>query len=83
MISMIKFLVLIPFLFSCAHHHKKHSDGGLVTVETALFQARSSYLLGCTQARVELKQQDAFNHCSSKADKHLEDLKGIMEQKLE
>lgn len=78
---MHKLLLIILFLFSCAHHRTERDD--LVTVQTALFQARSSYLLGCTEARVELKVKDAFNHCSDKAQKHLENLKEIMEQKLE
>lgn len=75
---MYRFLLLIVFLFSCAHHRVEKEN--FVTVDTALFQARSSYLLGCTEARVEMKAQDAFGHCSHKADKHLEDLKEIMGQ---
>lgn len=77
---MHKLLGLI-LLTSCAHKNLENKDW--VSVDTALFQARSSYLLGCTEARVELKGKDAFNHCSHKAQKHLDDLKSIMNQKLE
>lgn len=78
---MYKALLLLPILISCAHRpYSSPVEEDLVSVETSLFQARSSYLLGCTEARVELKEQDAFNYCSGKADKHLEDLKHIIEQ---
>lgn len=77
---MYKHLGLLLLLISCAH---KNQNDNLVSVDTALFQARSSYLLGCTEARVELKGSDAFNHCSRKAQKHQDDLKSIMDQKLE
>lgn len=72
-------LAPLSIFLSCAHSPK--SDN-LVSVDTALLQARSSYLLGCTEARVELKGKDAFVHCSNKAQKHLEDLENIMNQDL-
>jgi len=76
---MFKILILLS-LISCAHQSPKNKD--FVTVDTALFQARSSYLLGCTEARIELNEKGAFEHCSHKAQKHLEDLEGIMNRNL-
>ena len=74
---MFKVLIFLFIFTSCAH---QSPDKDFVTVETALFQARSSYLLGCTEARVEQEKENAFEHCSHKAQKHLEVLKSIMSQ---
>ncbi|HLW56695.1 MAG TPA: hypothetical protein VKY27_04875, partial [Bacteriovoracaceae bacterium] len=64
---MYKILLLLPILISCAHRPTTSTEReDLVSLETALFQARSSYLLGCTEARVELKEKDAFNYCSDR-----------------
>lgn len=80
---MTKLLLLLPLIISCAHQKMSPSESeDIVSLNTALFQARSSYLLGCTEARVELKK-DAFDHCSHKAEKHLQDLKSIMQQGLD
>lgn len=77
-------ILILALLFSCAHSPPQvENDDDLVSVDAALFQARSSYLLGCTEARVALKAKNAFEHCSYKAQKHLLELKSIMEQKLE
>ncbi|MFA5583382.1 MAG: hypothetical protein WDA09_04130 [Bacteriovoracaceae bacterium] len=73
-------IISLLLLISCAHQGTRKKN--FVTVDTALFQARSSYLLGCTEALVEQNKKGAFEHCSHKAQKHLEDLEGIMNQEL-
>jgi hypothetical protein len=84
-------LVLPIFLLaSCAQLRKRESPESvespvaddLVTVNTALAQARSSYLLGCVIAHKEMRPQEtSFNHCLEKARLHHEELMKLMEQK--
>lgn len=50
---------------------KKYRDD-LVSVQTALNLAKSSYLKGCADKAIEEHQKDFFQDCLSKADEHVD-----------
>jgi hypothetical protein len=86
---MRKYLMML-LLVSCAQTPPKkaatpatETPDDLVTVRTALVQARSSYLLGCVIAHKELNpKKNSYVHCMHKAQIHHQDLQNIMTQEV-
>lgn len=78
----MKTLIILLLLAACAGAPPKspgpipeNVSEDLVTVQTALDQARSSYLLGCVMAYKEMKvDRSSFSHCVEKARAHREEL---------
>lgn len=76
-------LLLFVLLYGCSQLSPKPQstlEEGEVTVDTALDQARASYLKGCVDAFHELKIAPAFGQCMDKAILHREEIQGIMDQ---
>lgn len=81
MFTVIKCLIFLFILASCSHAPKRASEEkDLVTVTTALLQARASYLKGCVDANRALGVVGSFESCVEKSKSHWDELNFIMEQ---
>lgn len=74
----MKFILVIIIFQGCAHHEPRSED--LVSLGSALNQAKASYLKGCVQGMNEIGLPDAFLNCRIKSEDHLKELNEIMNQ---
>ncbi len=73
---------ILLFVVGCSQLPKTVQPRDEVTILTALDQAQMSYLKGCTEAMVALKQPSAFDGCREKARLHRLELNEIIFQNV-
>jgi hypothetical protein len=76
------FLAVLLLSYGCSQVSKPRAEINKdeVSVETALNQAQSSYLLGCVEAFKTAKLNPSFPECRNRAIKHRVEIEELLRQ---